>query len=110
MEARAVAKYVRVSPQKARLVGDAVKGLPVAEALSTLAYMPKKAARIIKKVMESAVANADQDPGIDVDLLYVKNVRVDQGPQLKRWKPRAMGRAFGIRHKLAHITVELAEG
>ena len=109
MEARAVAKYLRISPQKARLVADVVKGRPVAEALEILGVMPKKAARMIKKVLESAVANADQNANIDVDLLYVKKIAVDRGPQLKRWRPRAQGRAYGIRHRLSHITVVLEE-
>ncbi len=109
MEVRAVAKYLRVSPQKARLVADVVRGKPVEEALYTLANIPKKPARLIKKVLESAIANADQDPSIDVDTLYIKKIFVDQGPQLKRWRARAMGRAYQIRHKLAHITVVLDE-
>jgi len=109
MEARAVAKYLRVSPQKARLVADVVRGKPVGAALQTLGVMPKKSARMIRKVLESALANADQNPNIDVDILYVKKVCVDQGPQLKRFHPRAMGRAYGIKHRLAHITVVLDE-
>jgi len=109
MEARAVAKNIRISPQKARLVADLVRGKPVDEALNTLTYMPKKAARIIKKVLESALANADQNMNLDVDSLYVKKIYVDKGPMLKRWKPRAMGRAYGIKHRLSHITVVLDE-
>ncbi len=109
MEARAVARYRRISPQKARLVADVVRSKPVDEALEMLAVMPKKGAGIIKKVLESALANADDNPNIDVDSLYVKSIMVDQGPQLKRWRPRAMGRAYGIRHKLSHITIILDE-
>ncbi len=109
MEARAVARYIRVSPQKARLVADVVRGMPVEDALGALSVMPKKPARIIKKVLESAIANADQDPNIDVDTLYIKKITIDQGPVLKRWKPRAMGRAYRIRHPLSHITVVLDE-
>ncbi len=109
MEARAVAKYLRISPQKARLVADVVRGMPVGQALQTLSFMPKKAARMIKKVLESAIANADQNPNIDVDVLYIKKITVDQGPQLKRWRPRAMGRAYGIRHRLSHITIVVDE-
>ncbi len=109
MEVRAVAKYLRVSPQKARLVADVVRGKPVDEALYTLQMMPKKPARLIKKVLESAIANADQEGSIDVDTLYIKKIAVDQGPQLKRWKARAMGRAYQIRHKLSHITIVLDE-
>lgn len=109
MEARAIARYIRVSPQKARLVADVVRGKPVAEALTTLSLLPKKAARLIRKVVQSALANADQNPSIDVDVLYIKQIVVDQGPQLKRWQPRSMGRAYGIRHRLSHITVVLDE-
>ncbi len=109
MEARAVAKYRRISPQKARLVADVIRSKPADEALDMLAVMPRKGARIIQKVLESALANADDNPNIDVDSLYVKTIMVDQGPQLKRWRPRAMGRAYGIRHKLSHITIVLDE-
>lgn len=109
MEARAVAKNIRISPQKARLVADLIRGKQVEEALNTLQYTPKKAARIIKKVLESALANADQNMNIDVDSLYVKRIYVDKGPMLKRWKPRAMGRAYGIKHRLSHITIVLDE-
>ncbi len=109
MEARAVAKYRRISPQKARLVADVIRSKPADEALEILSVMPRKGARIIKKVLESALANADDNPNIDVDSLYVKTITVDQGPQMKRWRPRAMGRAYGIRHKLSHITIVLDE-
>ena len=109
MEARATAKYLRISPQKARLVADVVRGKPVSNAIQALSFMPKKAARLIKKVLDSAVANADQNPNIDVESLYVKKIFVDRGPQLKRIKPRAQGRAYRIIHPLAHITVVLDE-
>ena len=109
MEARAVAKNIRISPQKARLVADLVRGKPVDEALNTLSFMPKKAARIIKKVLESALANADQNMILDVDSLYIKKICVDKGPMFKRWRPRAMGRAYGIKHRLSHITIILDE-
>ncbi len=109
MEARAVAKYIRISPQKARLVADVVRGKPVGEALTVLSFMPKKGARIIKKVLESALANADQNPSIDIETLYIKKIVVDEGPRLKRWRPRAMGRAYGIKHRLSHITIVLDE-
>lgn len=109
MEARATARYRRVSPQKARLVADMIRNKPAYEALQVLELMPKKGARIIKKVLDSALANAEENISLDVDSLYVKKIFVDQGPQLKRWRPRAMGRAYGIRHKLSHITVVLDE-
>ena len=109
MEARAVAKYLRISPQKTRLVADCVRGESVGDALQILSLMPKKAARLTKRVLESALANASQNPNIDVDILYIKKIAVDQGPQLKRFRPRAMGRAYRIRHRFSHITVVLDE-
>jgi len=109
MEAKAVAKYIRISPQKARLVADVVRGKDVAEALTTLRFMPKKGARLLKKVLESAVANADQNESIDIDTLYVKKIEINGGPMLKRFRPRAMGRATRILKRTSHITVIVAE-
>jgi len=109
MEARATARYRRVSPQKARLVADMIRNKPAHEALQILELSPRKGARIIKKVLDSALANAEENMNLDLDSLYVKSIYVDQGPQLKRWRPRAMGRAYGIQHKLSHITVVLDE-
>jgi large subunit ribosomal protein L22 len=109
MEARAVGKYIRVSPQKARLVADVVRGMDVDQAITTLKFMPKKAAAILKQVIESAVANATQDDQVDVDNLFVKKIFIDGGPSLKRIRPRAMGRATGIIKRTSHITVILDE-
>jgi len=109
MEAKAVARYIRISPQKARLVADVVRGLEVDKAITTLRFMPKKGARILRKVIESAVANASQSQEIDVDTLYVKTVFIDGGPTLKRIRPRAMGRASRILKRTSHITVVLDE-
>ena len=109
METKAVAKYIRVSPQKARLVADMIRGKSASEAMEILAVVPKKAARLIKKTLESAIANAEQNANIDVDLLYVKKIFVDQGPKMKRWRARAQGRAYSITHSLSHITVVLDE-
>lgn len=109
MEARATSKYLRISPQKTRLVADMLRGKRVAEAIQILSITPKKPARYIKKVVESALANADQNPNIDVESLYVKRILVDKGPQLKRIKPRAQGRAYKILHRLSHISVVLDE-
>jgi large subunit ribosomal protein L22 len=109
MEARAVARYIRISPQKARLVTDLVRGENVERALNTLRFMPKKGARILRKIIESAVANASQNDSIDVDNLYVKKVFVDGAPMLKRIRPRAMGRATRILKRSSHITVVLDE-
>ena len=109
MEAKAVARYIRISPQKARLVADVVRGLEVDKAITTLRFMPKKGARILRKVIESAVANASQSHEIDVDTLYVKTIYIDGGPTLKRIRPRAMGRASRILKRTSHITVVLDE-
>ncbi len=109
MEAKAVARYIRISPQKARLVADVVRGLEVDKAITTLRFMPKKGARILRKIIESAVANASQSQEIDVDTLYVKTIYIDGGPTLKRIRPRAMGRASRILKRTSHITVVLDE-
>jgi large subunit ribosomal protein L22 len=109
MESKAVGKYIRISPQKARLVADVVRGMGVDKALTTLRFMPKKGAGILRKVIESAVANATQDEHIDVDNLYIKKIFIDGGPSLKRISPRAMGRATGIIKRSSHITVVLDE-
>lgn len=109
METRAVAKYIRVSPQKARLVADVIRGMKADNAVTTLRFMPKKAARILRKVLESAVANADQRDSVDVDTLYVKEITVDGGPMLKRFSPRAQGRATRILKRTSHITVVVDE-
>jgi large subunit ribosomal protein L22 len=109
METKAVAKYIRISPQKARLVADTIRGMKAEQAVTTLRFMPKKAARIIRKVLESAVANADQGSSVDVDSLYVKKIYIDGGPMLKRFSPRAMGRATRILKRTSHITVIVDE-
>ena len=109
MEAKAVVRNIRISPQKARLVADLIRGQGVESALNTLRFMPKKGARIIRKALESAVANASQNEAIDVDTLYVKTVYVDGGTMLKRIRPRAMGRASRILKRSSHITVVLDE-
>ena len=109
MEVQAVLKFVRVSPQKVRAVVEAIKGKPVETALQTLRFMPTKASGIVEKVMRSAVANADQNPDIDVDNLVVRNVMADQGPTMKRWRARARGRGTRILKRTSHITVILTE-
>jgi large subunit ribosomal protein L22 len=109
MLTKAVARYIRLSPRKARLVADLVRGKTVAEALAILQYSPQAAARQIEKVLRSAIANAEHNHQVrNLDDLRVHAV-IDGGPSLKRIQPRAMGRAFWIRHRLAHITVTLAE-
>jgi large subunit ribosomal protein L22 len=109
MEVRAKLRYARVSAQKARLVSDLVRGKNVNEALKTLTFMNKKTAGLLKKLIESAVANAGQKQVIDVDNLFVKTLTVDQGPVLKRYTPRAQGRATEIRKKMSHINLVLDE-
>ena len=109
MEVRAVTRYVRIAPRKARLVTELIKGKPVEEALTILRFVPKKAARLVDKTLRSAVANAEQNPNIDVDTLYIKRIFVDGGPTMKRWPARAMGRATKIIKRTSHITVILDE-
>jgi large subunit ribosomal protein L22 len=109
MEAKAIAKYMRISPRKVRLVADNIKGLKVEDAANILRFTPKKAAKFINKVLHSAVANAEQMPGVDIDSLYVKSVIVNEGPTWKRIMPRAMGRAYRILKRTSHITVVVDE-
>jgi large subunit ribosomal protein L22 len=109
MEAKALARQIRISPQKARLIADLIRGKDVASAINTLRFMPKKGARILRKVVESALANASQNEAIDVDTLYVKAIFIDGGPMLKRIMPRAQGRANRILKRTSHITVVLDE-
>ncbi|ABM61629.1 50S ribosomal protein L22 [Halorhodospira halophila] len=109
METQAKLRFSRVSPQKARLVADQIRGLPVDDALRTLEYSPRKAAEIVRKVLESAVANAEHNDGADVDELRVARIFVDEGPTMKRIQPRAKGRANRILKRTSHITVAVAE-
>lgn len=109
MELRAAAKYIRMSPRKIRIVAENIKGQPVEKAINQLTFTPKKAARILLKVLNSALANAEQDADVDVDTLYVKKVCVDQGPTMKRWRARAQGRAFRIYKRSSHVTIVLDE-
>jgi len=104
-EARAVARYVRISPQKMRLVADLVRGKPVEEAEVLLRYVPKRAARVIQKVVKSAAANAEHNLDLDRASLYVAKIYVDGGPVLKRWHPRQRGRAYPILRRTSHVTV-----
>jgi len=109
METSAKLKSVRLSPQKTRLVVDMVRGKAVQEALNILKFSPQRPADIVAKLVRSAVANAEQKGVSDVDRLFVKAVFVDQGPALKRFMPRAQGRATKIRKPTSHITVVLDE-
>ena len=109
METKAIAIYVRISPQKCRLVADQVRKLPAGQALELLEFSSKKAAKPIRKVLESAIANAEHNQGADVDELKVNEIMVDEGPVLKRWRPRAKGRATPIIKRTSHITVTVAD-
>lgn len=109
METRAVAKYVRISPRKARLIMDEIRGKKVEEALRLLSFSPNKGAFLIRKVINSAVANAEASSEIDVDNLFIKRLYADEGPSLKRFRARAMGRATRIRKRTSHLTVVLDE-
>jgi large subunit ribosomal protein L22 len=109
-EARAVARFVRVPPQKARLVADLIRGKDVSSALVQVQVAKRQAARIMEKVLRSAMANATQNHGVrDVDRLVVSQAYVNEGPTAKRIQPRAMGRAFRIRKRTSHITIVLRE-
>ncbi len=109
MEVRAVAKHIRMSPQKARLAVNLVRGTNVEDAITILKLTDKASARAVSKVLQSALANAENTGNMDVDSLYVKKAFVDQGPTLKRMRPRAQGRANVIRKRSSHITIVLDE-
>ena len=109
MDVKAVAKYVRISPQKVRKIVGAIKGIPVEKSINNLKFMPQKAAGIVEKVLRSAVANADNNNDLDVDTLVVKNVIVDEGSTLKRFRARARGRGSRILKRSSHITVIIAD-
>ncbi len=109
MEARAITRSVRISPQKARLVVNLIRGKPVEQALLILRFTPKKAARILTKTLQSAIANATDTQHVDPDRLYVKRAYVDGGTTLKRFMPRAHGRATPIRKRTSHFTVVVDE-
>jgi large subunit ribosomal protein L22 len=110
MRTMARARFVRVSARKARLVLDQIRGKPVAEALATLEYTPRAAARLVEKVLRSAVANAEHNYQVrDLDDLRVVQAYADGGPVLKRIQPRAMGRAFSIKHRTSHLTIGVSD-
>ena len=109
METKAVLRGARLSAQKGRLVADMIRGKSVAEALDLLTFSPQKGAAIVKKVLESAIANAEHNDGADVDELSVASIFVDEGMTMKRIRPRAKGRADRIFKRTSHITVKVAE-
>ncbi len=105
MEARAQARYIRVTPMKARRVVDLIRGLPAAEAQAILRYAPQAATEPVGKVLNSAIANATNNNGADFNSLVITEARVDEGPTMKRFRPRAQGRAYRIRKRTSHITI-----
>lgn len=109
METMAKLTHARISPQKVRLVADQIRGLRVESALELLAFSNKKAAVIVKKVLESAIANAEHNDGADIDELKVSTIHVDQGPTMKRMRARAKGRGNRIIKRTSHVTVKVAE-
>ena len=109
MEVSATAKRLRISPQKARLVADQVRGLPVEKALNVLMFSPKKAAAIVRKVLESAIANAEHNEGADIDELKVSAIYVNEARTLKRFRARAKGRGTRILKRNSHITVKVGD-
>lgn len=109
METYAKLRFARVSPQKARLVADQVRGMPVEQALDMLRFSTKKPAAIVLKLLESAVANAEHNEGADIDELRVATIMVDEGPTMKRMKPRARGSADRILKRTSHVMVRVAD-
>ncbi len=109
MATSATLKFVRISPQKSRLVADQIRGQSVEKALNILTFSNKKSASIIKKVLESAIANAEHNDGADIDELKVSRILVNQGPTLKRLRPRARGRADRLLKPTSHITITVEE-
>jgi large subunit ribosomal protein L22 len=109
MQTSAVQKYARLSAQKARLVADQVRGMPVEKAVELLDFSNKKAAVVIKKVLESAIANAEHNEGADIDELRVSAVCVDEGPSQRRWRARARGRVNHIEKRTSHIRVTVSD-
>lgn len=107
MQVTAKLRYARVSPQKARLIADMIRGQQVGVALRTLSFTPKKSARIVKKILESAIANAEHNHGADIDELKVAAIFVDQAPSYKRFRARAKGRGDRILKRNSHITVQV---
>jgi len=109
MNAKAIHRYARIAPRKVRLLADLVRGLPVSRALEVLQFTRKSSAPVVAKVINSAVANAGQKEEVNIDALVVSQIFVDQGPMLKRFLPRAQGRATKIQKKTSHITVVVSD-
>ena len=109
MEAKAIARHIRIAPRKIRIVVDLIRGKNVGEAFAILKYTPKVGAEVVEKVLKSAIANAEHNYDLNADALYVAEVFVDQGPTLKRIHPRSRGQAFKILKRTSHVTVVVKE-
>lgn len=109
LEAKAHLRYVRISPRKARLVVDMIRGMDTTQAKAVLNFVPKKAAGIVKKLLDSAISNAVENHGMKEENLYISKIYIDQGPTLKRWRPRARGRADRILKRTSHITIYVSQ-
>lgn len=109
MEVKASLKYLRISPRKVRLVADLTRGLSVKVAEANLLHIPKRSCKPLLKLLKSAIANAEHNFGLDKNNLFIKAIRVDEGPALKRWRPRARGAAFPIRKRTSHVFLTLNE-
>ena len=109
MEAKAVAKYIRIAPRKVRIVVDLIRGKSVGEAIAILKFTPKVGSEVVEKVLKSAIANAEHNYDMNVDKLFVSEAFVDQGPTLKRIHPRSRGQAFKILKRSSHVTVAVKE-
>jgi large subunit ribosomal protein L22 len=110
MQVKAQLRHARISPQKCRLVADVIRGKPVGNAKNTLKFMPKKGAELVLKVLESAISNAEQNHGLDIDELKVASICVDAAPMLKRFHARAKGRGNRILKRNSHITIHVGDG
>ena len=108
-EVRAIARHIQITPQKARLVVDAVRGMDARRALDTLRFMPNRAAEPAYKLILSAVANAEENYGLEIDELFISRIFVDEGPSMRRWKPRAKGRVNHILKRTSHVTVMVGD-
>lgn len=106
---KAIARYVRIAPRKARLVADEIRGKSYPEAIALLQFTNKRAAQIVGDVIQSAGANAEHNDGFDADDLFIREIRVDEGPTIKRYRARAMGRATEIKKRTSHISVKLGD-
>ena len=109
MQVAATLRYARISPQKCRLMADVIRGKSVDDALRALTFSPKKSARIVKKLLESAIANAEHNHGADIDELKVATIMVDEAPTFKRFRARAKGRGNRIIKRNSHITIQVAD-